>query len=154
MKSILLSAAVFVAAAPALAQSEELTERQAERAVDTRQSVVKLLAWNLGPLGGMARGLVDFDAERAQTHGARILALAGMMEDAFATDTRGADVETEALDKIWADAAGFDAKIAGLMEAAQAFVTAAESGDKDTTLAAVRPLGQSCGACHDAYREE
>ena len=66
-----------------------------EQAVEVRRSLLQLVRWNLGPLGNMARGRIPLDIEQVGTNAARIEGLFGMMGDAFATDTRGADVETE-----------------------------------------------------------
>jgi cytochrome c556 len=66
---------------------------------------------------------------------------------------RDQDVETRALDAVWADKADFDTKAAALVEAANATAAAAATGDQTATMAALGAMGQSCGGCHDTYRE-
>ena len=123
-----------------------------EQAVEVRQSLLKLIRWNLGPLGNMARGRVPVDIEQVGTNAARIEGLFGMMGDAFATDTRGVDVETEALDRIWDESAAFAEKIAASQQAAADLAEIAASGDEDGARAGIGALARTCGSCHDDYR--
>jgi cytochrome c556 len=146
---VLIAAGLVAAAGVAAA---ELTPEQAERAVETRQSVLHLMAWNISPLGAMARGRMDFDAERVATNADRLLALSRMLSDAFAADTRGTGVETEALDVIWEQADDFAAKVQANMDAAGALVEVAGTGDEDAIKEAIGRLGSSCGSCHDDFR--
>ena len=125
-----------------------------EQAVEVRQSLLKLVRWNLGPLGGMARGRVSLDVEVVGTNAARIEGLVAMMGDAFATDTRGADVETEALDRIWEESEAFAEKIAAAQQAAADLAAVAASGDEDGTLAGMGALARTCGSCHDDFRAD
>lgn len=128
-------------------------EEQAARAVDMRQSVVKLFAFNIGPISGMARGKVEFDAAVAARNARRIAALAPMLPEAFeAMDTRPYAVETEALPIIWDKFDEFKQKNDALIEAANEFAAIADRGDKAETLGALRNLGGQCGGCHDTFR--
>lgn len=135
----------------ASAQDAPTPEQQAAAAADTRQSVFKLLRFYLTPLVGMARG-APFDAEMAEKNGRRIAALAPSIPDLFMHDTRGFDIDTEALDVIWEDKAEFENKAMALMNNANAFADQAATGDRGATLGAFRALGGSCGDCHDAFR--
>jgi len=146
--------AVFATALVAMAgaASAELTPEQAERAVETRQSVLHLMGWNMGPLAGMARGRIDYDAELAETSATRMVALTGMMADAFAADTRGIDVTTEALDVIWEQPEEFAARIEATIEASKALLTS--TGDEAALREAVGNLGSTCGSCHDDFRAD
>lgn len=135
----------------ASAQDAPTPEQQAAAAADTRQSVFKLLRFYLTPLVGMARG-APFDAEMAEKNGRRIAALAPSIPDLFMHDTRGFDIDTEALDVIWEDKAEFENKAMALMNNANAFADQAATGDRGATLGAFRALGGSCGDCHDSFR--
>src|SRR6056297_3343041 len=81
--------------------AQQMDQERAERAVEPRQALLQVMAWNYGPMGAMARGRIEFDTDRVQTNAERLLALTKMLSDAFAADTRENDVETEALDVIW-----------------------------------------------------
>lgn len=132
--------------------SAELNPEQAERAVETRQSLLHLMGWNISPLGAMARDRIAFDAERVATNAARLQALSKMLSDAFAPDTRGNDVETEALDRIWEQPDAFAEKIQANMDAASALVEVAGTGDEGAIKEAIGRLGSTCGSCHDDFR--
>jgi cytochrome c556 len=146
--ALLVSGALFTASA----QDAPTPAQQAAAAAETRQSVFKLLYFNLIPIAGMARG-APFNAELAEKNARNIAALAPMIPDLFsAMDTRDFDVETEALDVIWEDPEGFAAKAQALLEGANTFADVASGGDMAATLGAFRGLGGSCGNCHDDFR--
>ena len=149
MSTIAILASGFFSAVSA--QDPPTPEQQAEAAVDTRKSVFKLLRFNLIPLVGMAQG-APFDAALAERNGRRIAALAPMIPDVMAHNTRGFDVETTALDKIWDNQSDFASKAQALVDNATAFADAAASGDRGATQGTFRALGASYGNCHDDYR--
>lgn len=128
-------------------------EEQAEAAVGTRQAVFKLLAFNMGPLQGMARG-GDFDQAVAVEALERIQTLATMIPDVFANDTTTYDLETRALDGIWADMGGFNSAADDLSAGAAAAMALITSEGADGVRQAIQQVGPTCGACHDAYRAE
>ena len=136
------------------AVNAELNESQAERAVETRQSLLHLMGWNMAPLGAMARGRIDFDAARVETNAARLQALTAMMADAFAADTRANEVTTEALDVIWEQPDDFAAKIQDSIDASNRLAAAAATGDQGAMREAIGGMGSSCGSCHDDYRAD
>lgn len=138
------------------AQNDEPTpEQQAVSATETRQAVFKLLGYNMGAIGGMARGDIEFDAEVATRNARRIEALAPMIPELFARmDTRDFDVDSEALPIIWEQAADFESHATDLVEAAATFASVAEAGDRMEILGQVRAFGATCGNCHDIYRED
>ena len=75
-----------------------------EKAVQTRQGFMKLVVWEAGPLFGMAKGEVPYDADIAKKHAANLLILSGYpYADLFVDGTSTADMsgKTEALPKIW-----------------------------------------------------
>jgi cytochrome c556 len=157
MKSIVKAGfvgAFALAAATASAQNADISKEQAQQAIETRQSIFHLQGWAMGPLGGMLKRQIEFDAELAKKSGQRIANLAPMITDAFKTDTRGFDIETEALDTIWDNKDDFAKKADRLIKAANELVAAAESGNQGKTLKAAAVVGKACGACHDAYRED
>lgn len=133
------------------AQDAPTPEEIAAAATDTRKALFKILRFNLVPLVGMAQG-APFDAELAERNGRRIAALAPMIPDVLEHDTRGFDVTTTALDKIWDNGDDIATRAQTLMDNANAFADAAATGDRGATLGAFRGLGGTCGDCHDTYR--
>ncbi len=157
MKKILLALAGLSAAGiffAVSAQDEPTPEQQAAAATADRQAVFKLLRFNIGPIIGMTQG-APFDAESAARNGRRIAALATMIPEVLgAMDTRGFEVETQALDLIWDNLDDIEVKAQALIDAANEFADVASGGDMASTLGAVRTLGGACGNCHETYRED
>ena len=153
MQRILFTTVLSLLLASSVSAEEGPTpEQQAAMATENRQAVFKLLGVNIGPIVGMARG-APFDAAIAERNATRIATLAPMIPELFAAmDTRGFDVETEALPVIWENPDDFAAKAAALQEAATAFAATAAGGDQAATLGGLRDLGGACGNCHDSYR--
>lgn len=124
----------------------------AAASTETRQAVFKLLGFNMAPISGMARG-AEFDAAVAERSARRIAALAPMIPEVFAArDTREFAVETEALPIIWDNMMDFNQKSMDLQAAANTFAEVAAGGDRNTTIAAIRAFGSTCGNCHREYR--
>ncbi len=151
MKFIRVFGLVLTAAllSPTL-QAADADER-AQIATDTRQGLLKVVVSYFGPLVGMARGQIPFNAELVETNATKISTLVEMIPDVFRTDTRGADVETEALDHIWDNMDDFAGKAATVAERATALAGAA-SGGQDNFMQAFGATGGACKACHDEYR--
>jgi len=122
-------------------------------AIETRQGLMKLISNQFGPIGGMLRKQVPFDAAVVARNAERVKMLAGMAPELFARDTRQfKDVKTLALDGIWNSQAEFKTKADGLVTAADALMAAAKSGDQAATLKAAADAGKACGACHDDFK--
>lgn len=157
MKKFLLVLAGVIASSMlyvASAQDELTPEQQAADAAETRQSVFKLFRFNIGPIIAMTQG-APFDAELAERNARRIASIAPMIPDVLgAMDTRGYDIETQALDLVWDNLDDIQVKAQTLIDAANEFADVASGGDMASTLGAVRTLGGACGNCHDTYRED
>jgi cytochrome c556 len=149
-----LACALSVAATSVAQPTPPTPEEQAAAAVATRQSVFKLLSWNMAPFAGMMRGQTPFDAALIKTRAVNIAGLAPMIPDLFATDTSAFELETRALDNIWTNKADFDSHPGELVEAANALGAAADSGDEAAIRAAIQGVGAVCSSCHDDYRQE
>lgn len=124
-------------------------------AVKARQSHMQLNSFNLGVLGAMAKGEVEYDAARAQGAANNLVALATMSQGGYwVPGTSNAELgdETRALPAIW-EAGSKAGEIAGqLAEAAQNLAAVAGNG-QEALGPALGPVGQACGACHEDYRQ-
>ena len=113
-----------------------------------------MLGVEIGPLGAMAKGEVDYDAATAQAHADDIAALAGYsVGDLFLEGTSQDDRvgDTRALPAIWANLSDFQAKAQDFAAAAEALKAAAGQG-RAALGPAVGQMGATCKACHDDYR--
>lgn len=150
MRLSLLATCVTALAFPALAQDMS----PAERAHALRQAHMSLYSANLGPLVGMARGEIDYDAEMAAMRAGNIASYAGVDLRPYLVEGSSSDdlEDSRALPAIWQDVEDFASKQADLAEAAQAAAAAAPDG-RDAFVAAFQGVGQACGDCHETYRE-
>ncbi len=150
-----IRALVFGLAGAALASTALIADSHADLhpAVKARQAQMSLYAFNLGALGAMAKGEVDYDAEAAQGAASNLVALstlaAGPM---WAPGTDDMSVEgTRALATAWENMEDIMAKGTAMAEAASAMADAAGT-DLASLQAAMGPLGGACSECHKAYR--
>ncbi len=143
--ALVTALAAPVAAAPS-------PEERAAYAVDSRQSVLHLMGYYIGPLAGMARGQIPVDLAVVANNANRISVLAPMIPETFSVDTREFEVETEALDVIWDKNAEFKGKAATLEEKAKELSAMASAGTEDGIRGAIGAMGQACGSCHDEFR--
>ena len=128
--------------------------KQAKAVTQYRQAILTLVKSNVGALGAMNKGAIPFNAETIQTNSLRLEQLSLMLKDYFVTDTSGFDVETEALDKIWANKADFNDKITALTAAASNLNKVAKAGDTSQFKPAIGQVFKSCQGCHDNYKED
>ena len=125
-----------------------------EKAVKARRGYYQLVLHNAGPLFGMAKGDVEYNAEAAMTSANNLKALSSMNVGSLwpaGSDNEALPGKTRALPKIWADFPGVGEK-AQAFKAAIDGVVANAGGGLDSLRGAVGPLGASCKGCHDNYR--
>ena len=76
--------------------------------------------------------------------------LAAMLPEAFPAGSGGEG--SRALPAIWEDQAGFSERVQAMRTAADALVTAAQSGNADGVAAAQTAAQQACAGCHMPFR--
>jgi cytochrome c556 len=128
--------------------------QEANPAIAARQAHMDLYAFNLGLVGGMARGNIDYDADAATAAAANIAALSRLDQSRYwpeGTSTLDSS-ETRALPELWDNIPDVIVKAQALSAAADAFAGQA-GGGLDALRAGLGPVGQACGACHESYRQ-
>lgn len=118
-----------------------------------RQGQMRIIAINLGLLGGMAQGRIDYDAEAAQKAADSLVAVSGINQEPLwpaGTDMMSVD-GTKAEPAVWDQNADFLSKWADFGTAAEAMQAAAGTGQA-ALGPAMGQLGGACKACHDTYR--
>lgn len=124
-------------------------------AVKARKAHMQLYAHNLGILGGMAKGDMEYNAELAQAAADNMAVLTTMSQMSYwQPGTSNAELgdETRSLPAGW-DSANFEdvmAKSVAMVEAVAAMKAAA--GSLEGIQGAMGAVGGACGACHKAYR--
>ena len=151
LSAVALCSAVLLA--PSLALPQDKPDA-GQKAITARQGFMQLVSWEAGPLFGMAKGEVAYDAGAASAHAANLhalyqypfpsLFLAGTSKD----DRPG---KTRALPEIWADMAKFEGAFRDV-QAAVDLVNAEAGKGQPELAAAVGELGKACGGCHTPFR--
>ena len=149
--------AVAVCSAVLLGSMIAVTQGQADTGADaiaTRQGFMKLVVWEAGPLFGMAKGDIAYDAEAAKTHAANLEALSHYpYTGLFLAGTSKADRpgKTVAKPDIWQDRAKFETAFDNWQAAVAALGDKVGNG-QPALAAAVGELGKACGGCHKPFR--
>ena len=149
--------AVAVCSAVLLGSMIAVTQGQADTGADaiaTRQGFMKLVVWEAGPLFGMAKGDIAYDAEAAKTHAANLKALSQYpVTGLFLAGTSKADRpgKTVAKPDIWQDRAKFETAFDD-WQAAVAVLGDKVGNGQPALAAAVGELGKACGGCHKPFR--
>jgi len=149
MKPLLLATALAALALPAFAQDDD----DLRKAVEVRQGMYKLYGNYIGPLGGMARGKMDYDAETAQRAAESLAAVASIDRSGFFPEgTSSNDIDdSEALPALWENMDDVTERFDELESATQELAASAGDG-LDALKQSVGRVGQTCKGCHDEYR--
>lgn len=118
-----------------------------------RQGQFRIMALNLGVLGGMVKGETEYDAATAQAAADSLVGISMVHQPTLfveGSDDMSMD-GTRALPVIWENPDDFAAKWAAFGEAATLMQTAASAGT-DAMGPAMGALGGACKSCHETYR--
>ncbi|MDB2369009.1 cytochrome c [Octadecabacter sp.] len=150
MKTLILTAAAALTLGTVVLAD---SHADVDPAVKARQAHMQLYSFNLGILGGMAQGKIDYDADAAQTAADNLAAMAGIDETAYwVAGTDNASIDgTIALPAIWDNMDDFIAKQEAIKTASLAMADVAGSG-LEGLQGAMGDLGGTCSACHREYR--
>jgi cytochrome c556 len=148
--------AVALAVALPLVVAAQLKPDEAIRA---RQSIMRVMALNFGPLGKMASGDAPFDKSVFQTNAARLESVWAMNPGQYfvpGTDqpVPGSKIAsfTAAKPEIWQQQDKFKAAAEQAGQAISKLAQVARSGDEKAMRAAAGEVAKSCKACHDDFR--
>ena len=123
-------------------------------AIKARRAYYQVVKFNAGPLFGMAKGDVEYDAETAKTFANNLLVLANMNTGAMwpeGSDNEAKKGDTRALPVIWTTYPAVAEK--GKEWAASVAELAEVAGEGvDALKPKVGAMGKACGACHDDFR--
>lgn len=149
MRLIMSAALAGLVALPVIA-----TAQSAEDALEARHGYMKMLAINMGPLAGMAKGEIEYDEAAASTAAANIEALTQYSVPAlFIAGTANGEIDdSDALPAIWEKPEQFAQEYAALGEAA-AGASEAVKGGQANVGPVLQKLGGACKDCHDDFRK-
>jgi cytochrome c556 len=126
----------------------------AERAIEYRQAVYKIVAGNFQPLAQAAQGKADFKPDAAAKNAQRLAQIATFVADAYPDISK--EGKTRALPAIWSNRAEFDTIIKDFVAHAKNLsdVTENSASAGDEFKAAVAAVGNDCKSCHDKFRSK
>lgn len=147
LASLALATAVAAVSAPAMAQFQK-----PEDAVKYRKAAFTVMGAHFGRIGAMANGRVPFDAKMVADNAAIVETMSKLPWAGFGEGTDKGD--TRAKPEIWTEQAKFKEGADKMQAEVVKLAAAAKTGNLDNVKAAFGAVGQTCKACHDAYRKE
>jgi cytochrome c556 len=125
----------------------------AEKAIEYRQAVFKIVAGNFGPLARAAQGKAELPPAAVRKYAERLAAIADFARDAFPEVSR--EGKTRAKPAIWDERPEFEKLLNDLGTNARALATVtAREATPAEFKAAVGAVGNTCKGCHDRFREK
>ncbi|MEA3275012.1 MAG: cytochrome c [Pseudomonadota bacterium] len=128
-----------------------LAEDAVEKAVDYRQAVMNVYAWNVTSMGDMVKGKAPFDAGAFKDH-ARDLAAATQLELMAAFPEESINDESDAREEIWLDWETFQDRHKALREQSAQLAEVAAGGDETAMKEQFGKTAKTCKGCHDDFK--
>ncbi len=147
---ISILATTILLATPAAAEKDPN-----KKLIQARQGYYKNVGINAGPLFGMAKGKIEYDAELASLLANNLSQLGGMNNSRLwpeGTDNTS-KYKTRALPEIWSTYPEIVDRLTTFSEATTALSAVAGNG-LEALRGGVRGLGKACKGCHDDFRAE
>ncbi|WP_227370650.1 c-type cytochrome [Halomonas sp. M20] len=154
---VVISLGVAVSLLMASSVTQAADEKQIKEAIEYRQSALSVMGWNFGPLGAMAKGDMEYDAEEASMRAERVAVLAKMPWEGFIEGSlRGAGhgADTDALAKIADNRDDFESLQREMEDATAKLAEVAQQDDYAALRQQVAATGKTCKNCHDEYRAD
>jgi len=122
------------------------------KAVDYRQGVMEVFAFNATSMRDMAKGETEFDAAAFARH-ARDLAAAAQLDLLAGFPEHSINDESDASDKIWLDWDEFQERYAALQEQSAKLVEVVAGGDEAAMKEQLGAVSKACKGCHHDFKK-
>jgi cytochrome c556 len=150
-----LVASLLVAPCAIAAEGDKKPPTDAERAIKYRQSVYKVISWNVAPMAAVVQHKAPYDATEFARRASRVGLLAPMLMEGYTSASSNPEgVATRAKPELWNNMDDFRTLMDAMVQKAQALATMSQGGDEAASVAAFKDLYGACKACHDKYRSE
>ena len=148
--------ALATGAALVAGASAAISGEAEERAVKARQALMQVYAFNLGQLGAMVKGEMEYNADLAKASADNLVKATTMNGMAMwpkgsSMDDEGMAGKTWAKADIWADGSDVGERAKALREAAAQMAEVAGNG-LDAVKGAMGGVGGGCKGCHEKFR--
>jgi cytochrome c556 len=145
--------AILIAAALTAVTTAAWAQMKPEDAIKARQSVMRVIALNVGPMGAMVKGDVAFDAGVFATNAARAASVSTMALEAYFQEGTTSD-DSRAMEEIWFNRDDFESRLEDLRDNLARLSEIAAGGDEAAMKDQFGEVGKVCKGCHDEYRED
>jgi cytochrome c556 len=149
MRTKLLAAALAAAALVGVSM-EAFAQTKPDVLVKQRQAKMTLQGKYLGPIGGMLKGAIPYNADTVALNATFLENLSRMAWDGFDPSTQGE--KSRAKPEIYKEMAKFKAEADALEQAAAKLGAVARAKDEAGVRASFGAVAKACGSCHDAYQ--
>jgi cytochrome c556 len=125
-----------------------------DKQVKARKSLMQVYAFNLGILGAMAKGEMDYNADVARAGASNLHAAASMKNPTMWPKGSGSDAlgdTTRAKPEIWSTYPKISEKGKDLVAAAARMANVAGNG-VDAVKRNMKAVGDACKGCHESFR--
>lgn len=143
----------------ASATSIAYAQMKPEDAIRARQSIMRVVALNFGPVAQMAQGKMPWNKEAFVTNALRLESVWAMNPHRFfpaGSDKAVAGAKTASFTdtkpEAWSKGDDFKKAFETNGQAIGKLAAAAKSGDEAAMKAAVGDVGKACKGCHDDFR--
>lgn len=148
IKTLVSAAVLSVAVAAPVAMASDFEDQ-----IAARKAVMEIAKYNMGILGAMAKGKVEYNAELASEAATNMLAVASIK--APSTWPAGSDNskvdDTKAKPEAWSNYEDVMAKHQSWVAASETMAANAGNG-LDALRGSIGALGKSCKGCHSEYK--
>lgn len=148
MKKTLTLLAVLASACIALPAAAQFAK--AEDAIKYRQSALFVMAQHFGRLGAMTKGDVAYDAATATANAGIVSQMATLPWAGFGKGYEGGKARPE----VWKEQAKFKEHQDKLITETSKLVASAKTNNLDELKKQFIATGETCKACHDAFRSK
>ena len=135
------------------------TQMKPEDAIRARQSIMRVVAVNWGPIAGMAQDKIPFNKDVFVANAVRLESVWAMNPTRFFVPgsekpVAGSKIAgfTDAKGEIWSQGDKFKAAYDRAAQEIGKLAAAARSGDEKAMKSAAGDAGKACGGCHDDFR--
>lgn len=146
----------FLAAGMALALGgmafSAFAQVKPEVLVKQRQAAMTLQGKYLGPIGGMLKGSIPYNAEIVARNASYLEVLTKLAWDGF--DPRTKDEKTKAKSEVYSQPDKFKAAYEALQSETAKLAAAAKAGDQNAVRATFGNVARACSNCHDNFRQD
>jgi cytochrome c556 len=151
----------LAAALAAGASTVAYAQMKPEDAIRARQSIMRVVALNFGPVAQMAQDKIPFNKDQFVANALRLESIWAMNPARFfaagsETAVAGSKIAgfTDVRPDIWSQPDKFKSAYDKAGEAIGNLAKAARSGDEKAMKTAAGALGKTCGGCHDDFRKK